>query len=291
MIANDTADWRDGDILAVIPARDEAVRLPAALAPLHAAGVRVLVIANGCRDGTAEVARSHGATVLETVARPGGVGAARREGMAMALTLVPQPEMILTTDADCTFAPMTLRSLRTALRQADAVFGRVEPDPAEFACLPLPVRLHGQLEDRYDALVAQIEGMRADLPWDPLPRHNQSPGALIAFRPDIYRATGGIEPVPCHEDRNMAEALVRIGARIARPWDAVVQASCRLTGRAPGGMAATIAKRTRSDLSEETRRLRMQCLRLERAISDAGRSQSGTGDLVGQPLRSARMSG
>ena len=265
--------WRDGDTIAVIPAQNEEARLPSALVPLHTAGVCTLVVANGCVDRTADVARAHGAAILELDHLPGGVGAARRRGMAMAFSLIPRPEMILTTDADCVLAPGTLDALRGALGKANAAFGRVEPDPAEFAALPMPVRVHGRLEDRRDALLAQIEGLRAPVPWDPAPRHNQSPGALVAFRPGAYLATGGFAAVRCHEDRLMAEALVRLGARIARPWNAVVHASCRLEGRAPGGMAATIAERARADLREETRALRHRCQQLEREVADLVRER------------------
>lgn len=267
MSTPDSDDWRDGDVVAVIPARDEAGRLPRTIATLHAQGVRVLVVANGCGDETAPVARRCRAAVLETDVLRGGVGEARRLGMALALALVARPAIVLTTDADCTLAAGTIDVLRRALGRADAAFGRVVPDAAEFATLPRHVRRHGRLEDRHTALLAEIEGLRAATPWDPLPRHGQTPGALIAFRPGTYRATGGFAPVPTHEDRLMAETLTSIGARIARPWHAAVHASCRLTGRAPGGMAATIAARAGSDLRAETRWLALDCARLEREVA------------------------
>ncbi|WP_308916640.1 glycosyltransferase [Jannaschia sp. LMIT008] len=251
------------DAVAVIPARDEAARLPRAVASLRRAGVAVLVVANGCLDATAAVARDAGAAVIERPALQGGVGEARRIGMAAILDRAPRARIVMTTDADCTLGAGTMTALRRALIQADAVFGRVEPDPDEFAALPLHVRRHGILEDRHDALLAEIEGIGAALAWDPPRRHNQSPGALIAFRPGAYAATGGFVPLRCHEDRTMAETLVARGLRVARPWDAAVIASCRTTGRAAGGMADTIARRAVSDLDPETTRLRDACAALE----------------------------
>ena len=252
-------------VVAVIPARDEAARLPRALAALRRDGVEAVVVANGCRDATAAVARAAGAAVIETPALSGGVGAARALGLAAALAR--GPDWLLTTDADCTLAPGTVAALARALRAADAAFGRVVPEPAEFARLPRAVRRHGTLEDRRDALAALLAGLDAAQPWNPQPCHGQSPGALIAWRPSAYAAAGGIEPVPCHEDRRMAAALDRAGLRVARPWDAVVTASCRLRGRAPGGMAATIAARTRADLAAETRALARACARLEARLA------------------------
>ncbi|CAM4129625.1 glycosyltransferase family 2 protein [Palleronia rufa] len=252
--------------IAVVPARDEAARLPAALAALRRSGLAAIVVANGCTDATAEVARAHGATVIETPALPGGVGAARRIGLAAAMAA--RPDWLMTTDADCVLAPGAAEAVALGLARADAVFGRVEPDPDEFAALPEAVRVHGALEDRRDALRAALAARRASLPWNPAPCHDQSPGALIAWRPGAYAATGGIAPMPCHEDRRMAAALVATGARVARPWDAVVHASCRLTGRAPGGMADTIAARTAMDLRAETAALATEVRALARDLSN-----------------------
>ncbi|PZX16496.1 glycosyl transferase family 2 [Palleronia aestuarii] len=251
--------------IAVIPARDEARRLPAALAALHREGVTALVVANGCCDATASVARALGVEVIETPMLSGGVGEARAIGLSSAL--LRNPAWVMTTDADCVLAPGTGAVLERALRDADAVFGRVEPDPGEFADLPPAVRHHGLLEDRRDVLSALIAGHVAACSWNPIPCHGQSPGALIAWRPDAYRSVGGIVPMPRNEDRRMAATLQDAGLRVARPWDAVVIASCRLRGRAPGGMAATIAERARSDLSLETVALGRECAALERRLA------------------------
>ena len=75
--------------LAVVPARNEATRLPRALRALRAQGVDALVVANGCTDATASVARQAGASVIETPILRGGVGEARRIGMAAALDAGP----------------------------------------------------------------------------------------------------------------------------------------------------------------------------------------------------------
>jgi hypothetical protein len=268
--------------VAVIPARDEAARVPAAIRALWAQGARVIVVANGCSDGTAAAARTMGARVIETPALSGGVGEARRIGLAAAAAA--RPRWLLTTDADCTIGPGVLAVLERALRRADCAFGRVVPEASEFADLPAQVRAHGLLEDRHDALLAAVEGMTEPRPWDPLPRHRQTPGALMAFRPGAYAAAGGVPPVPGHEDKLLAAALERAGARIARPWAAVVHASCRVRGRAPEGMASTIALRTRIDLSGEIRHLSNRCSALEAHLArlgarDAVRRRAGSDEV------------
>ncbi len=253
--------------VAVIPARDEADRLLKALSSLRREGLAALVVANGCTDATAELARAEGATVIETPALVGGVGAARAIGLEAALDRGAR--ILFTTDADCTLAPGCVAAVSRALERADAVFGRVVPEKTEFASLPRLVQRHGSAEDRRDSLRALIASAVAKRQWDPFPAHGQNPGALIAWRASTYRAVGGIHPVSCHEDRRMAAALIGRGLRIARPWDAVVVASCRLRGRAPGGMADTIAERTLAGtrLAANAVALERECAGLERRLA------------------------
>ena len=249
-------------IVAVLPARDEAGRVGGAVAALRRQGAHVVVVANGCRDATGDVAAASGAVVVAVPALSGGVGAARALGCAAALERWPGLAMLAVSDADCRVAPGAVAALRAALARADAAFGRVVPDPVEFAALPPHVRRHGDLEDLRDALLAEIGGRAVPVPHDPAPRHGQAPGALMAFRPRAYRAVGGFAALCCHEDRDLARRMIVGGFRVAHPWNAVVVASCRLRGRAPGGMADTIAARTRADLARETERLSRQCARL-----------------------------
>jgi dolichol-phosphate mannosyltransferase len=69
-------------VLAVLPCFNEAPRLPGVLARF-APSDEVLLVADGCTDGSAAVARAHGARVLEQPRR--GVGAALRAGYQVAL--------------------------------------------------------------------------------------------------------------------------------------------------------------------------------------------------------------
>ncbi|MEW6432426.1 MAG: glycosyltransferase family 2 protein [Myxococcota bacterium] len=69
-------------VLAILPCFDEARRLPAVL-ERFSPGDEVLVVADGCTDASAAVARAHGARVLEQPRR--GVGAAIRAGYQQAL--------------------------------------------------------------------------------------------------------------------------------------------------------------------------------------------------------------
>ena len=267
--------WGYSGFVIAIPACNEEIRLPIALRALSDDGMvqDVIVIANGCSDDTARVAaaghRGLHVAVLETDILPGGVGEARRLGMATALNLAPDTSILATTDADCRVGPewgaLTLATLRTA----DAICGRIMPEPAEFACLPALVREHGELEDRTALLEAELAGLQAPLSYDPLPRHGQTPGASLAFRTETYLAAGGFEAIHCHEDRRIVARIEAAGGRVARPYALHIIASCRTAGRAPGGMADTIAARAADApyLYAEIARLRSLIVSLEAKIA------------------------
>lgn len=96
----------------LVPAHDEEQVigrcLKALLAGVDVTGVEVLVVANGCTDRTAQVARLHGADVLE-VATASKVGALRA-GDEMLATL---PRVYL--DADVVLGPGALQALAREL--------------------------------------------------------------------------------------------------------------------------------------------------------------------------------
>ncbi|MEM7709166.1 MAG: glycosyltransferase family A protein [Pseudomonadota bacterium] len=273
------ARWGRTGFIVAIPARDEAARLPCALDALAADGVPmdVIVIANGCTDGTTAVARDFPdlqVAVIETGCLLGGVGAARRLGLRAALSAAPQAAIVATTDADCTVAPGWAATTRRALAGAEVACGRVAPHAAEFATLPKLVRRHGILEDEVAALEAELAGLQHPVPHDPLPRHGQTPGASLAFRTDAYLQAGGFEAIRCHEDRRLVARIAAMGGRVARPWRLSVTASCRTRGRAPGGMADTIAARAADPLlGGQLADLEVACIRL-RAEIEAFRASS-----------------
>jgi dolichol-phosphate mannosyltransferase len=96
----------------VLPAYNEEQALPrllAKLAPLYIEGRlggRVLIVDDGSRDHTAEVARNWGAPV-ELVSHPHnmGLGAAIRTGLTHATRLAAPDDAIVTMDADDTHMP------------------------------------------------------------------------------------------------------------------------------------------------------------------------------------------
>jgi cellulose synthase/poly-beta-1,6-N-acetylglucosamine synthase-like glycosyltransferase len=97
----------------LVPAHDEAQGIAAALAAiavqLHA-GDRLLVVADNCRDATADIARAAGADVVER-----RHDTERGKGFALAFGVdalrADPPELVVIVDADCALAPGALDAL------------------------------------------------------------------------------------------------------------------------------------------------------------------------------------
>ena len=117
-------DWRG--VLVCIPAYEEAESLPAVLAeiPSEVAGMRthVLVIDDGSRDGTAAIARAHGAHVVSHPVNS-GQGAALQTGYLVAERL--GVDVVVTLDADGQHDPtQMIRLVEPIVRdEADFVVG------------------------------------------------------------------------------------------------------------------------------------------------------------------------
>lgn len=112
----------DCPVTVVLPCLDEAQSLPGVLAAIPD-GYRPLVVDNNSTDGTAEVARQHGAQVVAE--KRAGYGAAVHAGVMAATTPV-----VAVLDADGSLDPGDLPALVDELhRGADMVIGRRRPVP------------------------------------------------------------------------------------------------------------------------------------------------------------------
>lgn len=109
----------------LVPARDEAEALPALAEALRVPpGTELLVVDNGSRDATGQVARSLGATV---VSEPrAGYGRACLRGLAELDGRADPPELVVVLDADDPAAAARVASLVRPLieDEADLVIGR-----------------------------------------------------------------------------------------------------------------------------------------------------------------------
>lgn len=88
----------DPSVYIVIPAKDEASRLPPVLHSLRSHGYKHIIVVNdGSKDETSEIARSFGCTVINHLLNLGS-GAATQTGIDFALS--QEADFILTMDAD-----------------------------------------------------------------------------------------------------------------------------------------------------------------------------------------------
>jgi GT2 family glycosyltransferase len=116
-------------ITVIVPARDGARSLPPLLESLERQSLRrdvyeVVVVDNVSRDDTAQVARSHGAVVVEEPV-PSRAGA-RNAGVRAA-----RADLIAFTDADCVAEPGWLAGLLGCLGEHEMVAGPVRMTTGE----------------------------------------------------------------------------------------------------------------------------------------------------------------
>ncbi|MDI6104877.1 glycosyltransferase family 2 protein [Actinoplanes sp. NEAU-A12] len=118
----------------ILPCRNEAPALPALLARMPA-GYRPIVVDNGSTDGSATVARAHGAEVI-SVAEP-GYGAAVHAGV---LAADPDDGVVCVMDADGSFDPAQLVRVAAPVLSGVARLGTGRRRPAARGVWPLHAR-------------------------------------------------------------------------------------------------------------------------------------------------------
>ena len=157
-----TADPSHGQpgIAVLIPALDEEESLPGLLEAIPRGLGPVVVVDNGSRDRTAEVARAGGATVVSEPER--GYGAACLAGIRTLAELETVPEVVVFLDADHSDDPANVPLLVTDILEgrADLVLG------VRSGSGPGTVPLHARMGNRTVLLVARALFGRAfqDLP-------------------------------------------------------------------------------------------------------------------------------
>jgi GT2 family glycosyltransferase len=177
-----------------------AVSLPALLRAGEKQGLELIVVDDGSDDGSAEYARSLGATVLASGGRRLGPAAARNVGAAAA-----RSDIVLFVDADVAVEPDILDHLCPAFRDAGvvAVFGAYDDEPPHrgFASQYMNLRHHH---------VHQAASDEAQTFWT----------GLGAVRRDALLAAGGFDaqryPQPSIEDIDLGRRLRAAGGRILR---------------------------------------------------------------------------
>lgn len=115
----------------VLPCLDEAPALPWLFARIPP-GVGVILVDNGSVDGSADIARAAGVTVVAAEQR--GYGAACHAGL-----LAASADLVAVCDCDGTIDPADALRLAGELGEVDLVIARRRPTSS--AAWPLPMRL------------------------------------------------------------------------------------------------------------------------------------------------------
>jgi len=243
-------------VVVAIPVRNEVDYIGACLQALdeqHGARAdRVLLLLNGCTDGTGAQVRhimQHLDVDVDVVTRDlhgpqANAGFARSLAMRLAAAGLAADDVLMTTDADGRVAPDWIAGNLAALqRGADAVCGQAIIDPAEARLIPAHLHADDALERELACLIDELAHLLDPDPHDPWPRHSEHSGASIAVRVAAWRRAGGVPTIASGEDRAFIERLRQIDARIRHAPGVRVTVSGRTLGRAAGGMADTIRRR------------------------------------------------
>ena len=240
-----------------MPACDEEERIASSLVSVMGVmqddDVLVLVV-NGSNDRTAPIAtkllsRSGHQFALfdfQWQADRGSAPHARRVALEIGYKLAPNG-VLVSIDAD-TQAELDLRRAYDAefAGGADLVCGAIAFDPIEAAQLPPGDPRHEFVVREYRAASREIAALINPDPENPWPNHGNIGGANFAVRASAYRAIGGLPTPPFGEDRALLRIAEAQGLHIRFSDTARVTTSCRLTGKAPGGLADEL-RRSRDD--------------------------------------------
>lgn len=211
----------------VIPIRNEQDLLPRCLAAVSGAidnaprsvTVSTILVLDSCTDGSRDVTASWPFETLIVAERT--VGSARAAGVDTVLartSLSHESVWIANTDADSAVPGDWLKhQLELANAGAALVLGAVQPDEIDFS--------------------ARHRRRWHELHPTGISRNGDVYGANLGIRASAYRAAGGFETVPEHEDVRLVSRVRGLGLPIVATLDHPVLTSSRSEGRTPGGYA------------------------------------------------------
>lgn len=178
--------------------RNEGARLTRCLAAVPM-GLPVVYVDSASTDGSAEMARAAGATVLALeLDRPFTAARARADGVALLTTGHPDLQFVMFVDGDCELEPGWLAAAQGFLTSH-----------SDFAAVC------GRRRERFPN--ASLYNRIADREWNTPIGEAAACGGDAMFRLDAYRAVGGFDPAMiAGEEPELCTRLRGAGWRIMR---------------------------------------------------------------------------
>ena len=249
----------------VIPVRDEAESLEQTLdafgnqvdwrnRPLNPNVYEIIVLANNCRDGSAQTARDwqrrnpqiklHVAEI-SLARRNANIGFVRRLVMNEAFERLRSNRsgggIIATTDGDTRVAPDWIAATIEEIgRGADAVGGRILIEDKELEWMDERARYFHLRDEEYRLLASELECHLDSLAHDVRPRHHQHFNGSFAVTTEAFARAGGVPDVQFLEDIAFYHSLLRIDAKFRHSPAVKVFTSARHLGRSAVGLSFQI---------------------------------------------------
>ncbi|MGZ8543606.1 MAG: glycosyltransferase [Kaistella sp.] len=246
----------------VIPVRNEAESLLSCLQafgrqvtqkkkPLNPESFEILILANNCTDDSVEIVRRFQCensflriylAEVHLSNEDANIGFVRRLLMNEAFKRLRNNHfgegVIMTTDGDTTVAGDWIESnLREFKAGADAVCGRIIINNSELKKMNGFCRRIHLKDEEYRLLVAEIEALIDNLPFDDAPRHHQNFNGSFAVTTHLYEKSGGVPKVKFLEDCAFFDRLQKIDARVRHSPEVKVYTSSRHIGRSEVGLS------------------------------------------------------
>jgi len=183
------------DVVAVIPARNEAATIGRTVASLmnqdYPGEIHVIVVDDGSDDGTAEAAGNwpHLRVVSGTPLPGGWTGKlwAVHQGLTAAQVYAPEAAYVLMTDADIEHAPTNIREL---------VY-KAETDGLHLVSLMVKLRCRSAWERLLIPAFVFFFQKLYPFPWvnDPASPVAAAAGGCMLIRRETFQRVGGVEPI------------------------------------------------------------------------------------------------
>ncbi len=176
-------------------------------------------------------------------------GLVRKWAMARAALSLREEGVIMCTDADSRPDPDWVMTNMARIAKGyhlvcgDILLDSMDPQYESICAIHRKNALEGQYRQACLELIHQLDP-DSDNAW---PHHNQISGASLAITRAVHDAVGGVPAVPLAEDRALARRVAQHDYRICYCARARVITSCRMIGRAEGGMAEALRIRAGSE--------------------------------------------